>query len=313
MKVISHPVFFENAYHAPIEKNGQFLEIPDRLEEVILDLKYLRSPEASFGEQYLALVHEPEYIQTVKKLSASAEESMDSSSSFFLDNSEETYVVAHTYRVACTAVSASIKAASLATHTQKPENAFALVRPPGHHAHADLGHGFCVFNNIAIAATHLTQQGERVLIVDLDAHHGDGTEEIIRQSSVAASLHYFSIHQSKSFPYTGSEDHQNVTNVAFDESSSEINDKQYCEALDAYLRPLISFFRPSVIAVSAGFDTFTTDQQAYGDALGVDFAITPESIRYFKSIIRNIPYFCVLEGGYHPKSVAAGVQAFLEE
>ncbi len=132
------------------------------------------------GEPFLSLVHSTEYIENIKKACLNQE------------IMAEATLTPESYHAACVAVGLSIKAAE--------EMDFAVIRPPGHHASRDKASGFCLFNNIAIVAQKLANEGKKVFIFDIDGHHGDGTQWIFYESK---QVFYCSIHQQNSYPYTG--------------------------------------------------------------------------------------------------------------
>lgn len=209
----------------------------------------------------------------------------------------DTPVIKNIYDYAILSAGAAIQAAKFAL---EGENAFSLMRPPGHHAYSDSLGGFCYFNNIAIAvkyllslpplkggATTLTSQ-PKVAILDIDCHHGNGTEDIFRGEK---NVIFVSIHQSPLYPGTGLKSFQNCLNYPVPPGTDEDG---YCEVLKDALEE-IKKFKPSIIAISAGFDTYKDDPLT-------NLNLTKESYRKIAEIIRSLklPLFAVLEGGYSP-------------
>ena len=189
-------------------------------------------------------------------------------------------------------------------------NAFALVRPPGHHAEASQAKGFCIFNNIAVAAEHLlrTHGLGRILIVDWDLHHGNGTQHAFYSRR---DVLYFSIHQYPYFPGTGSVGETGVgegygynLNVPLRPGKG---DADYLAIFQKILEPVARGYKPEFILVSAGFDI------GDGDPLG-GMAVTREGFGLLASSLLGMAgesaggrIALVLEGGYNLRALTEGV------
>jgi acetoin utilization deacetylase AcuC-like enzyme len=290
MKLISHSIFLKH------NLKGH----PESAERIAKALKEFKFEEAVDGAVHLNKVHTQRYISKVKD----ALKNVDGGVTYL--DAGETYVMNSTYKAACFAAGAAIQAADYAL---KKQPAFALVRPPGHHAHPDWTNGFCIFNNISIAAAHLAGKKQKVLIVDIDMHRGDGTSECVEQlnNEFHNKIFYFSINQQGVFPGM-TFDEGNVKNVYLDAGISE---DMYIDVLQKELGSLLRSFKPTVVAVSAGFDSFGTDKESHGEQLGCGLPLTRKTILELKKLLDGVPYFAVLEGGYNPESVLEGVASFL--
>lgn len=171
---------------------------------------------------------------------------------------------------------------------RRGEMTFSLFRPPGHHATRSRSMGFCYLNNIAIATLAALADGERrVAVFDFDVHHGNGTENILLNHPGAA---FYSVHQHPAYPDTGAE---NVGDNCFNfPVPPDTPRAEYRRTLESALDSLQSF-KPSLVAVSAGFDAYARDPLASGTLEMEDFHALGKSIRAI-----GVPVFSVLEGGY---------------
>lgn len=238
------------------------------------------------GESYITLVHTHQYYENIKKACQNN------------DMLAEINLTPESFEAAKSAIGLTIMASV--------QGDFALVRPPGHHAGRERAAGFCLFNNIAIAAQKLVNEGKRVLIFDFDGHHGDGTQSIFYDSD---KVFYVSTHQAFAYPFTG---FPNETGTGPGEGYtlnipmiSGNGDKEFLDALNKVITAGQKF-NPDVVGVSAGFDAYYKDR-----LLGLK--LTQKGFyecgfrlrRAFKNI------FAVLEGGYHEEVIEC-VQTFVD-
>ncbi len=221
-----------------------------------------------------------------------------------------TYVTRSTFEDALLAAGGVITCARAVTNGDA-KNAFAIVRPPGHHAEPERTMGFCIFNNVAIAASDaLTQGMERVAIIDYDAHHGNGTQAaFLNEESVA----FLSTHQYQSGFYPGTgwiEDvphaKKRIVNVPL---PAYAGDKVYEQISDQLFVPFVKSFKPQMIFISVGFDAHWSDPITM---LGLS---TKGYFMLAQKVIALAEEYCdgkivfVLEGGYDPVNVANGAEA----
>jgi acetoin utilization deacetylase AcuC-like enzyme len=259
-------------------------------------------------ESELALVHDPDYIQTVAKTAGKHFSQLD----------PDTGLSARSYEIARLAAGGLLQAVDALVNPkskiQNPKSIFAFVRPPGHHAEQAQGMGFCLFNNIAIAAEYTKEKYglKRILIVDWDLHHGNGTQHAFYRDP---GVLFFSSHQYPYYPGTGgfeevgSGDGEGFTvNAPF---PTGFGDAEYIHVYSRILKPIALEYRPELILVSAGFDPFIHDplggMKVTGDGFGALARIVQDISR--KTCPGKI--LITLEGGYNPEGLRNGVRAVL--
>jgi acetoin utilization deacetylase AcuC-like enzyme len=281
-------------------------ESPKRIKAIINELKrskFSKSKSWQFVEpenaslEEIQLVHSPDYIKFVKNLCRLG--------GGFLDLGD-TVVSKESFEVAKYAVGGALKAVDLVME-KSFKNSFALVRPPGHHAGKFSAAGFCIFNNVAIAAEHLLKNFglNRILIFDIDAHHGNGTQEIFYKTD---RVLYTSLHEDpRSFPGTGFADEvgegeglgYNV-NVPLPFGA---NDRIYLKAVNEIAIPIIRQYKPQFMLVSAGLDGHYTDPVANLSLSALCYEKVYWKIIELASQICDGRLVFVLEGGYSLKFV----------
>jgi acetoin utilization deacetylase AcuC-like enzyme len=254
---------------------------------------------------WVELVHRKEYVETAKR---------DAESGAKVLSTGHTLLSKDSYDVALWAVGGALSACD-AVMGGKTRNAFCAVRPPGHHAGRDKGMGFCIFNNAAVAARYVQKKYgvEKVLIVDWDVHHGNGTQEIFYEDG---SVFYFSTHQWPWYPFTGSEEETGegkgrgtTLNAPLPAGSG---DEELVGAFETGLLPHALKFKPDFILISAGFDSRNADP------LG-RFRLTDEGFKKLTRIMLRIAdesaegrLVSILEGGYSLKGLSLAVPAHVE-
>ncbi len=247
----------------------------------------------------LTALHAPAYVDQVQRAAEAGARWLD------LD----TYMTPFSYQVALLAAGGVIEAVR-AVQRGQVEAVLALVRPPGHHARPAREMGFCLFNNVALAALYALQEGglERVLVVDWDVHHGNGTQEAFYSDG---RVLYFSTHQFPYYPGTGSVQETGagdgagcIVNVPLPAGSG---DAVYRYVFDNVLLPAARRFRPQLVLVSAGYDAHWSDPLASMRLSGRGFA-------YLAAVVRQIVQECCpgklvlgLEGGYNPEALSYGI------
>lgn len=298
--IIYHPDYLKHETGAHPERKERLLSIIVHLEEngLMSQLELIEPRYAKLSE--IQYIHTKDYIEKVRNY-AEHEIPLD----------PDTILCRDSYNVALLAAGGAITAVDAVL--DECASSFALVRPPGHHATPDRGMGFCIFNNVAIAACHAQERGKkRVLIVDWDVHHGNGTQEAFYDD---ASVLYFSTHQYPHYPGTGWLDEAGSgegrgynINVPLPAGT---NDAGFIAAFEEILAPAAHEFKPDIVLVSAGFDACANDGLAQMRMSAEGFAIMTSIV---KSIAKEsgAKLAAVLEGGYDPRLLAHSAAAVLE-
>lgn len=255
-------------------------------------------------DQWIQEVHSGDHIRLVRSaIPSEGHANLDA----------DTVVGQFSYFAAQTAVSGVLMAMDKVMSGELT-NAFCAVRPPGHHAESQRPMGFCLFNNVAICAKYLRKQHNlsRILIIDWDVHHGNGTQEIFYNDP---SVFYFSTHQYPFYPGTGAAEERGngpgegaTLNCPL---PSGQGDREYIDAFERILVPAAEQFRPEFILISAGFDAHQYDPLA-------GMQVTEEGFERMSRIARDLAksqcgsrIVSVLEGGYHLSALSKSVQKHL--
>lgn len=288
------------AFHVETPKR---IEVIYKMLEKEISFPYLEIEPRPAKEEEIQMIHSPAYVSLIKETSGQARVRLD----------PDTATSPRSYETALLAAGGLLKAADLIMEG-KIQNGFALVRPPGHHAEAGRAMGFCLFNNVAIAGEYLIRKHglERILIVDWDLHHGNGTQHSFYSRN---DVLYFSTHQFPHYPgtgywdETGSGDGEGFTvNVPLYAGKT---DEDYLYVFRKILAPIASLYKPEFILVSAGFDIYR------GDPLG-GMLISEEGFGALAAELLSLAHgfakgriLFTLEGGYDLQGLREGIRNVL--
>lgn len=277
------------------EHVGRIRAIPAALREhpeLLTALEHVEARHAT--EEEIALMHARPYIDQVRQLARAGGGHLDA----------DTLASEGSWDAARAGVGALLDAVDF-TMSGPGKRAFCAVRPPGHHALADRAMGFCLFGNVAIAARYARQRHhlDRVLIVDWDVHHGNGTQALVESD---ANIHFVSMHQWPWYPGTGPAHdrgpHRNVWNVPM---ASALAPERYMAAITSAIDDATRQFTPDIVLISAGFDSLR------GDPLG-GFTLEIEHVTTLtRLLVERANDWCAgrvasaLEGGYAPDRIGA--------
>jgi len=282
-------------------------ECPERIPAILTGLKKIQSQKliwreiGSFDEKYIELTHSKKYLEKINQ-------SFPKEDLVFLDG--DTIVSKGSKKAAYDAVGAIINAID-AVMNQEFDNAFCVVRPPGHHAEKEQAMGFCIFNNVAVGATYLLEKHklDKVAIIDFDVHHGNGTQDIFYNEK---KVLYISSHQFPFYPGTGSKDEigkfNNILNIPL--KAGTVSEEFFNSYKKVYDK--LNEFRPQFILLSAGFDAHKNDPLANVDLESRDYYIlTKEIMKIAKKICSN-KIVSILEGGYNLSAIQESAKYHVE-
>ncbi len=285
-RAIFDPIFAEHNHPGHPENNARLAEVSSWIPKDVSRLAF-RPALCEDVER----VHDPSYLTWLQRRCAAT------ATVSWLD--PDTYITRRSYDVALHAAGASIAAVEQSING---EHCFALVRPPGHHAEYDRALGFCLINNVAVAARKALVQAGRIAIIDWDVHHGNGTQNSFYGTD---RVLYCSVHQEHMFPYSGTIQESGAGNGKGYTVNAPLPPgsaiAEYYHVFSEIFVPSIERFLPDVLIVSAGQDIL------FDDPLG-SMRIFPED---FESLTRmlvqasGMPLALVLEGGYGPSLGAA--------
>lgn len=302
--LVYDPVYLEHDTGNHVENAQRLIATMSLFEETELkDKLVLLSPRQATVDE-LSTVHATEYISRIQSQAERGGGRLDA----------DTVTSSSSYEAAICAAGGAITAVESVLNN-RVQSAFAMVRPPGHHATCWQAMGFCLFNNVAIAAKYALANFDldRVLIVDFDVHHGNGT-----QDSFYADPHilYFSTHQYPLYPGTGSinetgtrEGEGFTVNVPL---IAGCGDGEYQAVFEDLLAPVAKRFQPQLILVSAGYDAHWLDDISSMQVSISGFARLVQILQTIANLFCNGRLVLALEGGYHLQALSLSIKATLD-
>jgi acetoin utilization deacetylase AcuC-like enzyme len=302
--LIYDPIYLEHDTGEHVENSRRLTAVMTHLEETGATQNLTMVPARPSSVEELKLVHTPEHISYIRRKAEGGGGWLDA----------DTPMSTRSYDAALYAAG-GLMAGVEAVMRGDVDGAFALVRPPGHHAVADRGMGFCLFNNVAIAARFALNRFSlsRVLIVDFDVHHGNGTQEAFYADP---RVLYFSTHEYPFYPGTGrmeetgtGEGEGTTVNIPL---AAGWGDEEFLRAFDDVLVPVAHRFRPELILVSAGFDAHWADHLAMMRATVQGFARMTMILKGLADELCRGRLVFTLEGGYSLRVVASSVKAIFD-
>jgi acetoin utilization deacetylase AcuC-like enzyme len=296
---VYHPSFLEHDLRGHPENSRRLTAILETLERHGMRERLWAIVAEPISQPRLERTHDGRYIDLVRRIAERGGGNLD------LD----TYISPGSYKAAVMAAGGLVEA-TRAVLDGEAQNAFALVRPPGHHALRNRGMGFCLFNNVAVAAQYcLSERGlERVAIVDFDVHHGNGTQE---QFEADPSVLYISSHQYPYYPGTGHWDETgkaagipHLVNIPL---SGAIGDNGFGRIMDEIVARALRQFQPQIILVSAGYDAHWDDPLASMRLSVTGYARIARRLKESAEELCEGRLVFALEGGYHLQALSYSV------
>lgn len=294
------PLFLTHDTGNHPERADRIIPAARRLNILAMQMGCLRPTWKSISVEDLGLVHTSEYIESIRRACESTQAQLD----------PDTVVCRESFDVARMGAGAVADAVDKVLHGDE-HRAFCLIRPPGHHALADRAMGFCLFNNAAVGARlAIKKHGlNRVLIVDWDVHHGNGTQAIFWEDG---QVGFLSIHRHPFYPGTGTADETGSAAglgtkvnlpIAFGTSRED-----YLKQFGTALEKLADKIRPELVIISAGFDAHRLDPIGSLGLEAEDFGPLTRNVLDVAKQHAGGRVVSVLEGGYHPDAVADCVE-----